>query len=76
MHQLLKIALIIAVSLGASNSFAECSIDPNLRLIKFPPTDLAIYLTPESTVEKEEMENYAATYVNRKACSSLEIAYD
>lgn len=49
--------VFFAVVFNFNYSFAECNTDSNLRLIKFPPTDLAIYLTPESTVEKVDHDS-------------------
>ncbi len=52
MNQLFKSALIVAVSLGASTSFAECNSDPELKLVKFPPSRLSAYV-PKKTVINE-----------------------
>lgn len=58
MDQLFKSALIVAVSLGASTSFAECNTDSKLKLVKFPPSHLAAYLPQESSIEKNIYNNF------------------
>lgn len=57
MQKRLKSMLLITNLLLFNTSFAECNTDPNLRLIKFQPSNLAIYLTPESTVHQDNYDD-------------------
>lgn len=52
MQKYLKSMLLITNLLLFNTSFAECNTDPELKLIKFPPSNLAAYLPKESVVEK------------------------
>ena len=58
MKQLLKIASIITYFLSANVSYADCSIDPELKLIYFLPSNLAAYLPKTSTVENDVYNYY------------------
>ena len=55
---MVRMALIIAISLIASASFAECNNDSNLRLINFPPSNLAAYLPMDSLIEQNIYNNH------------------
>ena len=63
---LIKFILFFIAVFKVSFSLAECNTDPNLRLIKFSPSPLAIYLTQESTVEEiiyDDGENGSDDYI-------------
>ncbi len=53
MNRLLKNALLINIYLIASNSFAECDTDPELKLIEFEPSGLSAYVPHDTVVNKE-----------------------
>ena len=55
---MVRMALIIAISLIESASFAECNNDSNLRLINFPPSRLAAYLPMDSLIEQNIYNNH------------------
>ena len=52
MNRLLKNALLITACLNASISFAECNTDPELKLIKFEPSNLAAYVPKNVVINK------------------------
>ncbi len=49
---ILKYILFTAIAFNINFSFAECNTDPELKLIKFEPSNLATYLPKESVVEE------------------------
>ncbi len=65
MSKLLKNAFFITICLITNNSFAECNTDPELKLIKFEPSNLAAYV-PKNTAINETVydgpENFDAIY--------------
>lgn len=58
MNNLLKGLLFLFIFLNINMSFAHSDTEPELKLFRFMPTDLTIYLPMESTVEKHIYDYY------------------